>query len=130
MMFEGSNSPSSMKNFFILLTALQRILSDLERFSDTHNLLVCTVAFLLCDRINFIACTGVSKVARASGGVMSIISTSFYPSTPRIISSTNDSTSSMALSTNPPTTATALSTPPSLPASGVGLLCFDKFCSR
>ena len=45
--------------FFILLTALQRILSDLERFSDTHNLLVCTVAFPFCDRINFIACTGV-----------------------------------------------------------------------
>ena len=62
-----------MRNFFILLTALQRILSALDRFSDTHSFLVCKVAFI-CDRMNFMACTGMSKVARARGGVMSVFS--------------------------------------------------------
>ena len=56
-----------------------RMADQRERREASTALLVCTVAFLFCDRINFIACTGVSKVARASGGVMSIISTSLYP---------------------------------------------------
>lgn len=81
------------------------MLSDLDRFSDSHNSLLCTVAFFFCDRMTFIACMGVSKVAKASGGVMSNKGTplNFHllvPMSSAHHSSTNDSISSMALSTN------------------------------
>ena len=92
------------------------------------KLVLWTVAFFFCERMNFMASPGESKHARAKGGSTSIMSTSLYPLIPTIISWTKASASANDFSTKPPTTTTDLSTSSSSKFWGACFPCSPIFC--